>query len=421
MATGTLAARLVLLFAVVIGAVTLVSLAIRRPDFLGLNADVYRVAARTTLDGGDLYAAHPPGDPVYRFRYPPAVVLVFLPLAVLSRLGALAVVDVVSVVAGLALARLIAARLRTLGVALSSADVALIAAFVVGSVHAVPTLYYGNVNLLLAAATGAGLLWVEDAVVPSTDSPAERGSDETVTGTSRRGPDPGRLAGVVLAVPAVVKAFPAVFAAWTLRRRAWRAAATAIAVGLVADVVSFAVFDVETHLTYLERALLARLSVGTPYPPSAQYVTLRRPLSVLGVRPPLRGAVAAALVAPVVAYANTRVRTPIDGLVGLYALVAGTLVALPSYFLYLVFLVYPLVPLCYLLEGPSRLLFLPGVTTLSLPVTLDTAARLTAVSLGVGVDTLGPLETLLTVGTPPLWGVCLTLAACVLQRWERPP
>ncbi len=387
--------RLLLAFGVVAGGVALASLLRRRPAFLALNADVYRVTARAALSGGDLYAVHPPEWPAYRYRYPPVVVAGFLPLAALSRAGALVAVDAVSVVAALGFARLLVGRLRALGVAATRLDAALVTGFVVASVHVVPTLYYGNVNLLLAATTGTGLLWLDG--VEDGDA-LDRGS----------------LAGVALAVPAVVKLFPAAVGLWAVRRRAWRAVGAAVVTGLVAVGASLALFGVEAHVAYLGRAVGGRLAVGTPYPPDAAFVTLRRPLSVLGLGPTTRAVVALLAVVPVVAYANTRVRTPTDALVGLYALVASALVVLPSYFLYLVFLTYPLVALSYLLRGRSRLLFLAGAALVGTPVTLDAVGRVTA-----PVGGPGPLAGVLTVATPPLLGVCLTLAACVRQRRRR--
>ncbi len=418
-----------LALSVLAGAALLAAMARRRPDALAINSETYRVAVQAALDGGDLYTAHEANRWALPYVYPPVVVWAFLPLAPLSRLGALAVVVAVSVVAGLAFSRLLVARLRALGVAVSRVDAVLVAAFVVASVHAVPTLYYGNVNLLLAAALGTGLLWLDG---PADAAPARSGGDgdgtpDAPTGArpdggrtwsvpvlARIGLDHGRLAGVALAVPAVLKAFPALFALWAVRRRRWRAVTAAAAVGLLAGGASLAAFGVEPHLAYVDGALLDRLDVGTPYPADAPYVTVRRPLSVLGVGPPLRGAVAAALLAPVVVYPNTRVETAVDRLVGLYALLAGVLVALPSYFLYVVFLLYPLVALSYLLDGGPRRLFLAGVAVMAAPVTLENVARVTG-----PVGGPGPLAPLLTVATPLLWGIGLTLSACLLQRRRR--
>ncbi len=222
-----------------------------------------------------------------------------------------------------------------------------------------------------------------------------------------------RLAGVVLAVPAVVKAFPALFWLWAMRRRRWRAVTAAGGVVSLVGVASLVALGVGPHHTYVESALFGRLSVGTPYPADAPYVTVRRPLSVLGIERPLRSVVAAALVAPVVVYPNTRVETPVDRLVGLYALLAGVLIALPSYFLYVVFLYYPLVALSYRLEGRPRWPFLAGVAVMAAPVTLEDVARVT------GPVATSWLATPLTVATPLLWGIGLTLVACLLQRRRR--
>ena len=408
--------RVALGVGVVAGAVVAALTTRRRPEMLGLNADVYRVAARAALSGGDLYAVHPEGWTTYRFVYPPAVVLVFLPLAPLSRLGAAVVVALVSVVAGVGLARLLYGRLRTLDAPVGRTDAALVALFVVGSAHAVPSLFFGNVNVVLTATLGAGLLLLDGrAGLTRVDGgTTERAS--ALVGRRWESGASGRqtLAGLALAVPVGLKAFPALFGLWAVRRRAWRAVGTLVGVGLLAGGLSVAVFGVDAHVTYVESALLERAAVGTSYPPNAPYVTVRRPLSVLGVTAMLRGVVAALLVAPVVVYCNTRVETAVDRLVALYALLAGVLIALPSYFVYVVFLYYPLIPLCYLLRGTVRRVFLLGVTAMAVPVTLESVVRVTAPLGGPG-----PLAPLVTLATPLLWGVGLTLAACVLQRRRR--
>jgi hypothetical protein len=97
--------------------------------------------------------------------------------------------------------------------------------------------------------------------------------------------------------------------------------------------------------------------------------------------------------------------------------VAGALVVLPSYLVYLIYLAVPLVPLVYLVEGRTarRLVVAGGLlvnaTVLRDDVTAHLAPAVDASALAPAVDALA---TALTVASPPLYGVALTLAGCVV-------
>ncbi|BDH57699.1 hypothetical protein MTP03_26380 [Tsukamurella sp. PLM1] len=57
-----------------------------------LDLEVYRLGARTWLDGGDLYGKLPPiGDIALPFTYPPLAAIAFVPFAVMSSWAAGAV------------------------------------------------------------------------------------------------------------------------------------------------------------------------------------------------------------------------------------------------------------------------------------------------------------------------------------------
>lgn len=389
--------RLVLAVGVLLGAVYLGYTLAVKPAF-AVNFRVYRVAARAALAGESFYGVVPAGlSEGYTYLYPPATVFAFLPFAPLAAEIGYLLFTALNVAVGLALARLLvgyvdAHRERSL----PTLDRALVAAFVLGSSLSLPSLVYGNVNLVLALLSAVGFLALERVDAGRGGARAER------------------LAGAALALVGLVKVFPALFGLWPLRQRRARAVTAALATGVAALVIGALVFGVDAHAEYATRVLLPRLErnafVGG-LDPGAPYVTVRRPLSVLGVPPPLLTPLAAALLATPLA---ALYRGPLDREGRLFA-VLGTVVAavafVPSYPLYLAFGYFPLVPLLYLLDpSPARALLSWGTVAMTLAVQFDDVARL-AGTVGAPPSTVAALRPALSVATPPLVGVALVLAA----------
>lgn len=397
-----LRAQVALVVGIALGAWTLSGMIQTRMDFLMMNLEVYYYASDAVLSGrvGDLYAVTPPGHEGYRFVYPPLAVAGFLPLALFpSPPAAFAVHTLFQVGLGLTLAGLLVRAIERRGRTLGRIDRVLVAGFAVASVHSVPTLFFGNVNLALALALGVALEYGE------------------------RRP---RLAGVALAVPAVLKAFPAALGVWWVRRRAWRPAAVAAGIAGAFGVASLALFGPALHRTYLRDALLDRVDPSLyagGMAPGAPMVTVRRPLSVLFPTVPSWAIAvgAALLLGPVVAATYTRIDSPVDRLVAMYATVAAVLLFFPSYFVYLVYLFYPTVVLLYLLKGRSGQLFAAGVAVASLAfspaVTLELLAGLPAPLADLATTTLRPA---VVFASPALYGLGITLAACLHHRFTRP-
>lgn len=427
-------ARIALAFGAVMGVLIAWGLARESPDLLMLNLEVYYYAAGAVLEGraGDLYAVAPPDHPIYRFVYPPAVVGVFLPYGLASSPTVPFLVHTAGqVAAGLALAWLLVRETERHGVALGRGDRALVAAFVLVSIHTVPSLYYGNVNLSLSLLVAAGLAY-----------------------TDRR----PRLAGVALAVPAVVKVFPAAAGVWWLRDRAPRPPVVAtLACGAV-GVASLAAFGVDLHRTYVRSAVLDRLDPALyegGIDPGAAVVTVRRPVSILLPSAPSWAVTAGAalVLAPVVAVAYLRfdpvaVRTrtddpvaavrarvgapvaalrtgdsaallgrfedPVDRLVAVYVTVTAVLLFFPSYFVYLVYLYYPLVPLLYLLDGRTGQLFAAGAVVTSLAFTPETTMEYLAVLPDAATATVRPAVEFASLS---LLGLGITIVACLHHRF----
>lgn len=397
-----LRAQLALAFGIAVGAWTAVSMAAGKADLFMLNLEVYYYTAEAVLSGavGDLYTVAPPDHPVYRFVYPPLTVVAFVPYALFPSPGwAFVAHTALQVAAGLALAALLVRETERRGVDLAWIDRALVAGFVVASVHTVPTLFFGNVNLSLALALAVGLAYAD------------------------RRP---RLAGVAFALPVGLKAFPAGIGLWWLRRRAWRPIAVLAGTAAVAGGASFAVFGVDLHRTYVREALLDRVDPSLyagGIDPDALVVTVRRPLSILFPAAPrwALAAGAALALAPFVAAAYTRIDGPVDRLVAIYVTVTAVLLFFPSYFVYLAFLYFPLVPLLYLLGGRSGRLFALGAAVTSLAFSpggaLGLLGRLPDPLAGVAT-TLRPA---LVFASPSLWGLAITLVACLHYRFAGDP
>lgn len=380
--------------AVVAGVPTVAVFPTANPGQVALASDAYYAAGRAVLAGQPLYEVG--------FLYPPPVALAFLPNALLGDaalaygyqllVGALALAAVATL--GLRLAE------RT-GAGLDRADRWLVGAAVLASPPSVVNLVNGQVNPALAAAVGAGALALEA--------------------------DRQRASGVLLAAAALVKVFPALVGAWLLRQRAWRAVATATAVGVGILLAGLPVFGVGTYETFVTTVLTGETNVAT-FPdgpdPAAPYATLRRQFAA--VAPGLSGsqllAASVAVLAPVVAAANRVTATVTDRLVGLHALLTAVLVAFPLEPFYAV-LAYPtLVALLYALDGTPQRLFLAGSLLTVVPLSVADVALVAGppvVPAAVGDALLAAAETAFTYVRTATVGAALTLAACVLQQHSR--
>lgn len=389
--------RLALGSGALFGVVYLANLLATRPGMLGVNAHVYFLAGAAVRSGGDLYGVAAPEFANLPYVYPPIVALAFVPYAGLGSWPLAFAVHTVGTLAGcLVLARLLVELAERGGRSLPRIDRVLVALFVLGSVHVVPSLYYGNVNPLLVLSLAAGVVWA--------DRSASR-------------------AGVAFAVPAVVKAFPAVFGLWLLRRRNWRAVGAAVATGLLAVAGSLLLFGVRANRRYLTAALLPRRrteAFAGGLPADAPYLTIRRPLSVLvpDAEPVVLALLAGLALAPISAYLLAAdVDEGPGALVALHGAVAGTLLFFPSYQTYYVFLFVTLVPLLYRLpRGRARTMFVAGVILANVSVTLP-GLRL-ALGPPIEAPVVAALGPVLTLGTPRLYGTLLTLAACACYRLD---
>jgi hypothetical protein len=387
--------RAVLLVSLLFGLAYLAFTLGRHPERLALDFAVYHGAARAFLDGAAVYGVAFGRESYLVYAYPPVTLVAFLPYAPLPSSVAFALHTLVSLGAGLLAGHLLVRWLRVHDVALARADRLLVTLFPAFSVHAAPSLAFGQVNHLLDLGLVAGFLALDTADRP-------------------------RVAGVAFGLVALGKLFPAAVGAWLLRRRAWGAVLAATAVGLGGLALGL-VFGPDRTVAWVETAVLPRTAPSAfdlpgGLPPEETYVTVRRPLSVLGLSGTTLIAGAALVVGPPVAtlYARLDVATVRGRLVGSYATLGGLLAFLPSFPVYLLFLAYPLVPMVYHFDGRARRWAVAGGLLLACSLRLDDLRVLLAPLGGVGESLLAVLAPVFGFVTPPLLGMGALFVACAL-------
>lgn len=358
----------------------------------------YHLAAETALAGEQFVGVRPEvGNGVY--VYPPLVVLLFVPYALIGGwFGTFLLQSALNLALGVALAWLILRVVENrLGHPLSNLDRGLLAAFVLASTYPMIALGQGQVDHAVSLALLLGFVWLE------------RGEQQK--------------SGLAFAFAAVVKVFPVFVGVWLLYRRAWRAIATAAAAGLAAVTTSFLLFGVETHVRYLEFLLNERSRVSEfsgELAPDFFGLTLSRPLSVLlpQVDPSLYSPIAAVLFAPVLWLLYSRSETFEDRLVAFLGTLIGVLIVSPaSNPNHVLFLYFPMVTLAFVLaHRRSGRLVLGGILAMSFPIHfthIDRMMELGGVSTGSRATVMTVVEPVLSFGTVTLYGLLFVLAGCV--------
>ncbi|MEF8814835.1 MAG: glycosyltransferase family 87 protein [Halovenus sp.] len=370
---------------------------------MGINSRTYHYAAELARAGEPFYDAVPPGTFDWAvYLYPPVTVLGYYPLSVVDWSTAYAVMILLSVGASVGATILIVDYVEDFGTRLGWLDIVLIFAAFVLSTHAFGTIYYGNINLILAFLITLGF-W---ALARNRDS----------------------LAGVALALPALYKVFPAIIGLWLLRTRRWRAVAVAAGTGIASLLAGALLFGFETTVYYFTDVLAGRGSsqqfVGGYPVDGTYYLTIQQPLSqwLYSVWPsaPYQALVALAVVVSAVtlAFFYRSVETPLDRLMAIFVTLVVMIVIFPALRWYLVMLYLPLVGLLYVWDGgPGRWAFVAGGVLMSFTG-----------STGDVVEILDRLPASLdpvwfSVGgfaMPPLYGLGLMVAACAWYKYRRP-
>jgi hypothetical protein len=295
-----------------------------------------------------------------------------------------------------AIGRLCLQLLDDYGVTLDRIDRVLIMAFCLFSGHTVLGVYRGNVDPAILLVLAVGLLAIE-------------------RGRAARG-------GALWAGAALFKLFPAFLGVYLLYRRAYRAIAAAVVVGVGFTLLGVAIFGIDAHVDFVEFILHERSREGAfqgGLDPTLQWITLRRPFSqVLALSGNQLFVLTTALVAPVVYLVYREADSELDRIVAFFAtMVAMLITIIPSTLNYVVYLYFPLVPLLYLVEDRrTKLLFVAGMVLVNVPLyPHHVATILEALPLSPGIaDALADaVRAVLRWASIPLYGFLLILAGCV--------
>jgi len=370
-------------------------------ELMGVNYRTYHHAAERARDGHSFYDVAPPGTYEWAvYLYPPGTLPGFYPFSVFDWTTGYAILTALSVLAAAAATWLLVRYVESLGPQLGWVDVGLVFVVFLLSTHSYGTIFFGNINILLALGLVVGF-W---ALARDRDA----------------------LAGASFALTALFKLFPALIGLWLLRTRRWRATAAAILTGVGGLVLGVVLYGLGPTQYYVTEVVAGRseadLFVGGYPVGSTFYVTIQRPVShvVAAVWPsaPYLVIVGASvlLCAGILAYFYRDLESELDRQMAVFATVAVMVVIVPSLHWYLVLLFVPMVILVYLWQdGLGRYLFLAGGVLSS--VTGTTADTLHY--LGKAPDVLAPVGRPIAVAaTPHLYGVLLMLVGCGLYKYR---
>lgn len=226
--------RFVLSFGILAGIAYAIMTIQYTPEQLGIASRVYYHAANAALHAENFYRVHPPTNPGYRFLYPPIIVLLFVPHAYLGTATlAFALQLVLNSFAILGITFVIISGLQRRQIHLATIDKVLLVGFVGISPYGVTQVIHGQVTLWLAFTISLGL-WS-----------LETNNDMT--------------AGILVALPAVVKLFPGSLGLYFLRSHNWRAIMAAVLTGSLALLLGIGVFGIDMTTQYFLDVLPHRL------------------------------------------------------------------------------------------------------------------------------------------------------------------
>jgi len=396
--------RAVLLLGILSGLSGLVMLPSASPEQLMLASDVYRHATEAMLAGEEFYGVSPPRLPGYTFIYPPIVILVFLPHALVgSAAGAFAIQTVLNVGFGLGTTVIVMRALDRRGITVSRVDWALVAGFVLLSAHSAITLANGQVTIWLGFAVALGL--------HALDSNREA------------------AAGTAFAAAALVKVFPAAIGLWLLRQRAWRGVAAAIATGLGGLALGALILGPDVTSTYVQDVLLARLEGetydGVPDPDQSVGGAQRQLAALTGLGHSVLGIAAVLLVAPVLVALYRRADTDPRRQSAVLGTIICVLLAVPLQRLYMPLFAFPLLVLLYTLPSSrARTVLIFGALVSFARVNYElavTTVEWLALPAVVSEPVLWLLDSFFTVVLPTTLGLWIMLAGCVLVHYGSLP
>lgn len=395
--------RLVLVFGCLYGIGIFIATPWASPDQLMLATDVYLHAADQWLAGETIYETAPDHRPGYHFLYPPIVVILFVPYALIgSATVVYGIQTVINLGAAIATSLIVIRMLARRNVGISSADRWIIVAFFVISSYSAIQFINGQVNLWLALLFAIGF----DAIDRKRY----------------------RLAGVVFGAAAVIKVFPAIMGIWLLRMRALPAVFAAIGTGLGALLLGALLMGPELTTTYLVDVLLGRFEGSTfEGRPGADAGVdgIHRQLAALWPRGSAwHTPLAILLIGGLLAAGVRRVETSQERDIAALATITAILLFLPVQPLYFPLIAVPLIMWLYTLPA-HRLRWLIVIGALATMFHLDQESLIVMLSL-LPVPTsmtdplIGVAEMIFRVILPPTIGLWMLLLSCVWFQWGVP-
>jgi hypothetical protein len=363
---------------------------------LGRDFSAYYTAAQSVLNGGSMYGHNPP------YLYLPVTILLFSPFAVLPFNIAYAGMWIVNLVAiGLIAGLSISTLIREIDIHLTRRDYLVIVTFSALSIHSVPNLLQGQVNLLI----GAGVAVLGASIFRT----------KSISG------------GVALSLIWVLKIIPGVIGIYALWQRRWRMAVFAIASGILTVVTSLLLFDIDEHRRYVD-ILLSRRSTDAligGLDPTVSFVTLRQPLSyVFPQSPTVVTIVSLLILSAVVSAVYIYSGEGEERIIAYFSTVLAVILAFASYYIYLAYALYPLVVTAYILEeSRGHTVFVMGLAILALSLNLKNilvVINAAPVPNGVSNSLLTVIQPLLSIVSLPLFGSILCLVGCVYSVTATP-
>ncbi|WP_254269479.1 glycosyltransferase family 87 protein [Halorussus aquaticus] len=370
-------------------------------DVVAGDFEAYYYGTKAALDGDALYLNEQYSSQHGEFIYPPVTLLYFAVYTLFPFTIAYGIQLVVSLVAASYAAWAAVQTIRTHR-SLSRTDSVLIGLFFLFSACSLAALSLGQINLLLLA-----LL---------------------VFGYRRLADNEQLAAGASFAVAAIPKLFPGLLGLYLLSRRAWRAALSAIAVGVGGMLVGALVFGYELTRNYFVWLVTNRgiktgtLSASTPPSEDLYIVTLMRPLANVFPSLDVSGyfVLSLVLLLPVLGYVYAGVSGVRDDLVAFLATLVVMVILVPPQLIYGVFIYFPLVVLYYLThDHRRRAIFgvsLVLINVIFVPEQFATALQALSLPSPFVADVIGVVRPLLGFASVPLLGFLAALLGCVVHR-----
>lgn len=389
-------ARATLALGIMAGIAGLVLTPLVKPEQVMLASDVYLHAANAARTGDNFYQVTPPHRPGYRYLYPPVVVFVFYPHALLgTQFASFVLQTILNLLAGAGTAIILWRALRHRGSPIDRIDAGLLVSFVLVSSYGAIHLLNGQTTIWLGFAFAVGFYALD---------------------THRQ-----HLAGMAFAAAALIKVFPAAIGLWLIRQRAWRALAAAIATGVAGILLGLAALGPDVTIAYFNEVLAGRYerhSFSDPPTPDHSIDGIQRQLAAIGVRPPYLTVTAFVILAPLLLVLYRRVDTDARRQATILGTIITVLLFLPLQPLYFPLLLYPLVVLLYQLpSGRSRHVLLAGTLVTFVHVgfeVVEFGLVLLPVPGALHTVILGVTGGVFTFILPPTLGLWLLLLACLI-------